>query len=206
MKHRAQAKVEKLADFDWTTYYGKQTQEKLLADASYGRQLTRRRAGSAEETDPLALPTKKEWGNRSKWAGPYAAPGRLPWTRPCWHVNSTHCPWGATFPDRGGGHAPFSVVVVFRRRLIRHYLFRRIKCLGPHGVRRSTVCASSRNGLFVGKANSALRVRSCGLQVRLVLGPCQRRPRGLLSAFGPNPTLKLRWEGFNALSAPAQLP
>jgi hypothetical protein len=31
MKHCAQAKVEKLADFDWTTYYDKQTQEKLLA-------------------------------------------------------------------------------------------------------------------------------------------------------------------------------
>jgi hypothetical protein len=31
MKHCAQAKVEKPADFDWTTYYDKQTQEKLLA-------------------------------------------------------------------------------------------------------------------------------------------------------------------------------
>jgi hypothetical protein len=70
MKHRAQAKVEKLADFDWTTYYGEQTQEKLLADASYGRQLTRRRAGSAEETDPLPYPPKK--------SGETAANGQVP--------------------------------------------------------------------------------------------------------------------------------
>jgi hypothetical protein len=45
------------------------------------------------------------------------------------------------------------------------------------------------------KANNALRVRGCRLQVRVVLGRWRRGPCGLLPAFGPNPTLKLLARG-----------
>jgi hypothetical protein len=70
MKHRAQAKVEKLADFDWTTYYGKQTQEKLLAGCELWTTTHTPPRRVRRGDGPFALPTKKEWGNRSKWAGP----------------------------------------------------------------------------------------------------------------------------------------
>ena len=44
-----------------------------------------------------------------------------------------------------------------------------IECLGAE-VRRPTVCAPLRNGLPVGKANSALHIGSRWLQVRVMLG------------------------------------
>ena len=69
---------------------------------------------------------------------------------------------------RGGDHAPWSVVVVFRPRVVRPCLFW-IECLGAE-VRRPAVCAPLRNGLPVGKANSALHVGSWWLQVRVMLG------------------------------------
>ena len=69
---------------------------------------------------------------------------------------------------RGGDHAPFSVVVVFRARVVEPCLFW-IECLGAE-VRRPTVCAPLRNGFPVGKANSALHVGSWWLQVRVMLG------------------------------------
>ena len=72
------------------------------------------------------------------------------------------------FTSGGGDHAPFSAFVVFRPRVIRPCLFR-IKCVGAE-VRRSAVCSSLCIDLVVGKANSALRVRSRGLQVRVMLG------------------------------------
>ena len=70
--------------------------------------------------------------------------------------------------SRGGDHAPFSVVVVFRPRVVGPCLFW-IECLGAE-VRRPTVCAPLRNGLPVGKANSALHVGSRWLQMRVMLG------------------------------------
>jgi hypothetical protein len=69
---------------------------------------------------------------------------------------------------RGEDHAPFSVVVVCRPRVVGPCLFW-LECLGAE-VRRPTVCAPLRNGLPVGKANSALHVRSWWLQVRVMLG------------------------------------
>ena len=160
------------------------------ADQKGGRDAASRRSSPPRRRTAF-IHHRKECGNRPKIGKPLGRAGPIALDAARLACKLKHCPRGATFPDGGGDHAPFSIVVVFRRRVIRHYLFRRIKCLGPHGLRRSTVCASSRNGLFVGKADSALHVRSCGLQVRVVLGPCQRRPRGLLSALDPNPTLKL---------------
>ena len=69
---------------------------------------------------------------------------------------------------RGEDHAPFSVVVVCRPRVVGPCLFW-IECLGAE-VRRPTVCAPLRNGLPVGKANCALHVGSRWLQVRVMLG------------------------------------
>ena len=82
------------------------------------------------------------------------------------------------------------MVLVFRPRVDRTCLLRRLRCLGAYGVRGSTVRASSRHGLSVGKTNSALRARVCRLQVRVMLGSYRRGFCGLFSAFGPNPTLK----------------
>jgi hypothetical protein len=69
---------------------------------------------------------------------------------------------------RGGDHAPFSVVVVRRPRVVGPCLFW-IECLGAE-VRRPTVCAPLRNGLPVGEANNALHVGSRWLQMRVMLG------------------------------------
>ena len=103
-------------------------------------------------------------------------------------------------------HASFWVVV-FRRGVGRNCLLRRVRCLGAYGVRSSTVCSSSRDGLSVGKTDSALRARVCWLQVRVVLAAWWRSLRGLLSACGPNPAIKLRpgWFYSKPAWAPAQI-
>lgn len=103
-------------------------------------------------------------------------------------------------------HASFWVVV-FRRGVGRNCLLRRVRCLGAYGVRSSTVCSSSRDGLSVGKTDSALRARVCWLQVRVVLAAWWRSLRGLLSACGPNPAIKPRagWFYFKPAWAPAQI-
>ena len=85
----------------------------------------------------------------------------------------------------------FRLLVYFWPCVVCFRLCEWITCLGTHGVRRSAVCASSRHGLSVGKANSALRVRSCRLQVRVVLGTWRWGLFGLLSACSANSPLNI---------------